>query len=151
MNLLVPRGLTVVQGGKKDLGNWACVVYVHDDYGDVLTVMDRKQKLPLYYKLPGGKQKKGETVLRTAIRELNEETRMIAPQDAMEYCLCVQKDFGHLLFIYRFKFQGSLRMYDGTKGKTGEEVRVVQLVDIPDMDEFHPHHRQYLQDIGIIP
>ncbi|MBM2818040.1 MAG: Nudix hydrolase protein [Parcubacteria group bacterium] len=139
---------------KNELPDWAVVVFVFEPSGKTVLVRDPFKPDPVMWKFSGGKRKQAETVLRTAIRELREETGIEAAEKDLELIKEVDKSWHknpHTVFVFKASvdnFDGLLKF--GNEGNfSALEVGVFEISKIPEMKDFFPSHRKYLEEMFV--
>lgn len=138
---------------KNGLPDWAVVVIVLGPGGKTIQVSDPFKPDPVYWKFPGGKKKGEETVLQTASRELREETGIEAVTEKdLELISEINKSWHknpHTLFVFKVcvdSFDGLLK-FGEERNSTTLEVRLFEINKIPEMKDFFPSHKLYLEKI----
>ena len=102
-------------------------------------VQDPTKPLPLYWKLPGGRDEDGETPLETGIRETDEEIGLrFLPSDLTLIFEEPRKNHRFFLFVARPLALGQLRK----RGSEGENVAVFSREEVKTMVDMHPDHRR---------
>lgn len=127
--------------------DWAAIVFVRDQQGQTVLVLDRGKPLPHFWKLAGGRQEQGETPVMTAKRELKEETGLDVKTENLKLVEKIAKR-NHDLYVYETvvqNFDGLLKI-----GDEGEKVAIFHESEIETMVDFFPPHRTYLQKIGVV-
>lgn len=108
-------------------------------------IRDPKKPVPIFWKLPGGRSKIGESAQEAAIREIKEEIGLTLK--LKDFKILKEENRGsHNLVI----FKASLSSLDGIRvqGNEGEEIRVFPLEQIKKMKDFFPNHQRLLSEIN---
>ncbi|HEX8994307.1 MAG TPA: NUDIX domain-containing protein [Candidatus Paceibacterota bacterium] len=115
-----------------------------------ILVYDEAQPLPIYWKFPGGHGEKGETPAQAGSRELFEEVGLFVPPEDLILVAAIQKRRPNPHTLYLFK--AVLRTMAGMKvrGDDGERVRDFSLSALLTLSNFHPDHRRYTTEYGLI-
>lgn len=119
----------------------ASIIFVQSRNGQTVLVYESTKPSPVYWKLAGGKGEPGATPLETAVRELDEETGIVAKKD--DFLLIHSEDAKNHT---RFYFSVVVSSLNGMK-KTGVEGEIVQsfmISALRDMDGLFPPHRKVL-------
>jgi 8-oxo-dGTP diphosphatase len=100
-------------------------------------VRDPRKPSPVYWKLPGGRSKEGETAKQCAVRELREEVGITLQESDLREVASKDKN-GHTMTIFHAELGSlpKLRMV----GDEGEEIGVFKASQILDRDDFFPNH-----------
>jgi len=125
---------------------YAVAILVDSPQG-ILLVRDPSKPTPVYWKLPGGRSRKGESAKEAASRELNEETGISVP--AEDFQLLHQEarnDHSFMLFSATLTSLSQLK----TKGEDNEDVALFSRQQIVDMDGFFPPHRKVLSSLHLL-
>lgn len=118
---------------------YAAIVMVMTPQG-LIAVRDLSKPMPVYWKLPGGRNIFGETVEQCAARELKEETGIIIKPEDLK--MISQQEKGSHVKVF---FQARVDSVKGLKsiGDEGEEVKIFPFSDVLKLiekGEFHPAH-----------
>ena len=77
------------------------LVFIYSDEGPILSQRLNPQKtMYLLYQAPGGKAEKGETVRQAAVRELYEETGLVAKPRRLKF-VAYDGEFDCNLYVYK--------------------------------------------------
>jgi len=101
-------------------------------------VRDHQKRGTVYWKVPGGRNKAGESAIDTAIREVKEEIGVSLTEE--DLVLIGKRDLGsHILSFY----VSTVDSLTGIKarGEKGEEVKVFLPRDVLALQDFFRNHR----------
>lgn len=105
-------------------------------------IRDPKKPAPVYWKLPGGRSEEGETAVKCAIRELEEEIGLsLKSSDLKE--IYRENRGNHELVIYRadVKELKDLKEF----GNEGEDIQIFSIEKIINMKDFFPNHKKFVE------
>lgn len=131
------------QNTKKSLASHVVAVLAVTPKGIPL-VRDPKKPEPKYWKLPGGHGIGSESVEKSAVRELKEETGIILkPEDLW---VSYEEERNEHTFVLVQGTALSLAGFKGT-GDEGEEVKLFLPEEIKKLVDFFPAHKEILEEI----
>ena len=105
-------------------------------------VSDPQKPEPRFWKFPGGRNEPGETPIKTAMRELREETGISASLSEMKLIHEETRGAGaelHGFFVFYAKLSQKPTLLK--HGAGGEEIRFFTSEEIKTMPNFFPNHR----------
>ncbi len=134
-----------------DLLNYAVAVIVETPIGIPL-IRDPQKPKPHFWKFPGGRNEPGETPLKTAVRELQEETGIDLPPAQLKLVhqeVRAENDRKHSLFIFRARIDKEIKIRE--QGLHGESVKLFGWEEIKSLPDFFPNHRLLLAALDAGP
>jgi len=125
-------------------GGGSTLVIVHNrEKNRYLLIKDPSKPLPLFWKFPGGGIKKGESPAEAAIRELEEETGIIAQASDLRFIKALPRS-GHTMYVFSLE-----STFSGLKerGDTGEITGIFD-GSIFETKVFLRQHRQIIKNLA---